>query len=689
MKKYFLVLIALCFTFAVSAQIDRSKAPASGPAPQVNIGEYQSFTLKNGLKVLVVENNKIPKINFSLNVIRDNMLEKDKAGLTQVTGTLWGKATTNRNAKQLSEETDFIGARLNTGSAYVGISGLSKYKDQMMELMSDVILHPAFPQDEFDKIILQTQTALKSDESNPGSIMSNITDATLFGPQHPYGDIVTPATISNVTLDDCKTYYKDFIHPNNSILVIVGDITLKEAKKLTEKYLGSWPKGTAPTFTYKAPAQPKGRKVVFSNKDAATQASIKVAYPVDYKIGAPDQIAINVMNQILGGGDFQAKLLKNLREDKGYTYGAYSRISSSVLDGAGTFSASAEVKANTVDSALIETLKEMENMKKGDFSEKDVERVKKTFAGEFSRSLESPQTIADFAYSIERYGLPKDFYTTFLQKLANLTKADIETAARKYLHPENAYILVVTDRSLKPKLEKLASDGKVVELDHNGQPVKEGPKVAAGLTAEKVVASYLKALGGEAKIQGIKDMSVNSEMNVQGMTINNNYVYLINPNDPMFMITVSMAGNIMQKVIFDGQKATVSGPGGSQTIEGEKAAEMKTQAYPILEAEFDRVGIKPTLEGIEQVNGRDAYKLKMVVGDAVTYSFYDVENGLKVKSIGTQNGMTQEVTFEDYRPTAYGILYPYLSKTSMQGMPIEIKVTDVKVNTGVKASDFK
>lgn len=689
MKKYYLFLIALCFATIASAQIDRSKAPASGPAPKVSIGEYESFTLKNGLKVLVVENNKIPQLNISLNIVRDPLLEGNKSSYTHIAGELWGKATEKRNAKQLSEETDFIGANMRTSSTYVGISGLSKFKDQLMEILSDVTLHPSFPKDEFDKIILQTKSGLHTSQSDPSSIMNNIRNVTLFGPQHPYGDVITEATVEKITVDDCKNYYRTYVHPNNAILVIVGDITLKEAKALTEKYLGNWKPGKAPKHEYAVPVQPQGRKVVFSNKDAAPQASIQVSYPIDYHIGMPDQLALNIANQILGGGDFQAKLLKNLREDKGYTYGSYSRVTPDQLPQAGIFNAYAEVKTNTADSAVNEILKEMQNMVNADFSDEDIRRVKKTWAGQFSRSLENPTTIAEFAYAIERYKLPKDYYSTFLQRLENVSRDEIIAASRKYFHPENAYILVVTDRSMKPQLARLATDGKATELDHYGQPVAEGAKVSADVTPEKIIRNYLKAIGGVEKLKNIKDMTVKSTMNMQGMAIENSYKYLISPEKPMFMLEVSLAGNVMQKMVFDGEKAVIAAGGATQTIEGEKAAQMKEQAYPILELEFENLGIKPTLEGIEKVNGREAYKLKTTIGEASTYSFYDVENGLKVKSVGNSNGATQEVTFEDYRATNSGLLYPFLNKTSVQGMPIEIKVTQVDVNTGLNAADFK
>lgn len=689
MKKFIFLLIAICFSLSITAQVDRSKAPESGPAPRVHIGEYKSFTLDNGLKVLVVENNKIPKVNFSLDIVRDRILQKDKAGYLDIAGELWGKGTEKRAPKELNEEVDFIGANLYSSSEALVISGLSKYKDQMMEILSDIVLHPTFPQEEFDKLILRTQTALKTSEVSPASIMDNIYKKTLFGDAHPYGDIVTPATINNITVEDCKNYYQNYIHPNQAILVIVGDITLNEAKKLTEKYLGNWKAGQSPTFTYKTPQQPQGRQVVFSNKDAATQASINVAYPIDFKVNSPDALAATVMNQILGGGGFQAKLFKNLRETKGYTYGAYSSLSKSELNGSGAFSASAEVKSNIADSALIEVFNEMQNMVMDNYSQEDLDRVKKTMAGSFSRSLESPSTIAGFAYNIERFGLPKDYYTTYLERLDKITKADVNAAIKKYIHPDNAYILVVNDRGEKKKLEKLATNGKITELDNYGQPLAVSSNVAPNVTPEKVIDAYLKAIGGIEKIKGIKDMSLTSEMNIQGMKLITDQKYLLDGAKPLYMMEMSMNGAPMQKIVFDGTKAFLSGAAGNQTLEGEKVAELKDQAYPVLEAEYTQLGYQPTLEGVEKVNGREAYKLKTTLGKAVTYSFYDVENGLKVKAVGSQDGMTQEVLFEDYQPTAYGILMPLLSKTSMQGMPIEIKTTDIKINSGLKAEDFK
>ncbi|MDL2231879.1 insulinase family protein, partial [Porphyromonadaceae bacterium OttesenSCG-928-L07] len=455
------------------------------------------------------------------------------------------------------------------------------------------------------------------------------------------------------------------------------------AKKLVNTHFSKWAKGEAPKFKYNIPAQPKGNQVVFSNKNGANQASISVTYPIDFQKGQPDELAVEVMNQILGGGSFQAKLFKNLRETKGYTYGAYSSIYPDLLAGSARFSASSEVKAGVVDSALIEIFKEMNNMIEGNFSDEDLSRVKSTAAGDFSRSLESPNTVATFAYVIERYNLPADYFTTYLERLSKVSREDVIAAAKKYLHPNNAYVFVVTDRSQKEKLNKLASNGKVTEVENDGGPMKEGPKVAEGVTTETVVDAYLKAIGGKEKIANIKDMTLTSAMDMSGMSITTTTQYLTTPGKPAFKMEVSMGGNVIQKMVFDGTVAIVSG----QRLEGENAAEIKKLAYPILEVEYLNLGA--VLDGIEMVNGRNAYKLKVDNGKTTIYSFYDVENGLKVKDVNVAGDKIQEQLMEDYRETEVGILFPYVYKTTMMGMPIETKVSEIKFNTGLKIEDFK
>ncbi|MDE5418938.1 insulinase family protein [Labilibaculum sp. DW002] len=348
--RLFALFIAICFVISASAQVDRTKAPAAGPAPKIQIGDYDSFTLKNGLKVLVVENHKLPKVEFALSLLIDPIVEGDKVGYTSFAGDLMDRGTISRTANQIAEEIDFIGAELGASSGGVQAGGLSRYKEQILELMADVTLNPIFPQDEFDKIVKQTLSGIQADKTSPKSIAKNVRRKVLYGDAHPYGDVMTEGTLANVTLEDCKSYYANYFKPNVAVLAIVGDITTKEAKKLVKKYFGKWESGTVAKHTYDMPAKIEGKRVVLANKDAAPQSTVQVVYPINLKKGTADVIPVSVMDAMLGRG-FAGLLMKNLREDKAYTYGAYSSISADQL--VGDFYAGAEVKANVTDSAFI------------------------------------------------------------------------------------------------------------------------------------------------------------------------------------------------------------------------------------------------------------------------------------------------------------------------------------------------
>ncbi|NPA37775.1 MAG: insulinase family protein, partial [Chlorobi bacterium] len=443
MKKTILNIIALAFVFSVNAQIDRTHAPAPGPAPEIKIGDYQSFSLKNGLKVFVVENHKVPMVTYSLSLDNDPVLEGDKAGYVSLTGDLLRAGTSNRTKDQIDEDIDFIGAYLSTSASGIYGRSLKKHSEKLLDIMSDILYNSVFPEDELDKSKKQMLTGLKSRESDPSAIASNVAGVLIYGKDHPYGEVLSEKSINNVTIDDCKNYYKTYFKPNVAYLVIVGDITLKEAKKQVKKYFAKWESGDVPSHHYDFPKAYETPEVAVANKDGAKQSIVEVTYAVDLKPGSKDVIPASVMNEILGGGNFGSRLFQNLREDKAYTYGAYSSLRSDKL--VGYFKASASVRNAVTDSALTEILKEMNRIRDEKVPVQDVETIKNVIAGSFSRSLESPQTIARFALNTAKYNLPDDYYKTYLQKLAAVTPDDVQAMAKKYIQPNHAVILAVGD----------------------------------------------------------------------------------------------------------------------------------------------------------------------------------------------------------------------------------------------------
>ncbi|MBN2773610.1 MAG: insulinase family protein, partial [Prolixibacteraceae bacterium] len=439
MKKILFLLFIVLTTLNLNAQLDRSIRPKPGPAPKIQLGDYELFTLNNGLKVIVVENHKVPRVTYQVTLDIDPVQEGAQAGYVSITGNLLRAGTTTKSKADIDEAIDFIGASLNTYSTGVSGSVLKKFSDDFLKIMSDVLLNPSFPEEELEKLKTQNISAIQTAKNDAGSIADNISSVLMYGENHPYGEVVSEKSIGNITLENCKNYYKEFFKPNVAYLIIVGDITLKEAKKQANEYFGKWEKADVPTHNYAFPELNTTPRVAISNRDGAVQSMIEVSYPINFKPGNPDAIKASVMNTILGGGGTATRINANLREDKAYTYGAYSRLNSDKL--VGSFSASGEVKGEATDSAMFELLYEIKRMVNESVDTETLEKYKNMMAGSFARSLEQPSTIARFALNIERYNLPKDYYANYLENLSKVSVDDVLQMAKKYLKPDQANII--------------------------------------------------------------------------------------------------------------------------------------------------------------------------------------------------------------------------------------------------------
>jgi len=681
--RLFALLIAVCFVISASAQVDRTKAPAAGPAPKVQLGDYDTFTLKNGMKVLVVANHKLPQVGFAISLLNDPIAEGDKAGYLSVMGQLLDRGTTKRSGKQIAEEIDFIGAELGVSSSGVDAGGLSRYKEKIIELMADVLQNPTFPQEEFDKIVKQTLSGLEANKTDPNSMASNMRSRVLYPANHPYGDVVTEETVKSFTVEDCKKYYTTYFKPNKALMAIVGDITTKEAKKLVKKYFGDWESAEVPNHKYEMPAKMEGKRVVLSNKDAAPQSLVRIYNSFELKKGNADVIPASVMNAMLGRG-FSGLLMKNLREDKAYTYGAGSRLYSDKL--VGGFYTSSEVKAEVTDSALMQMVVEMDRIRDTKLTQDHLNMTKATMAGDFARSLEDPGTIARFAMAIERYNLPEDYYATYLEKLDKVTLEDIQAMAKKYVDPNNAVYLVVGDKKYKKQLAKLSSTGKVEEYDYKGDIVKEDPNaIPEGLTCKTVIANYVDAIGGRDNWMAVKDLSIKGEMKMGPMSIN---VESAQKNNEKFCMKMTMNGQVMQAMYYNGTSGRVVAQGNEMVANEAQLAGFKQQAQMCPELNMEKLGYSMKIVGAENVDGEKAYKLEVKDSQGNTkYEFFSADSGLKLKTIAQQQGMSVTTLYKNYTEVE-GIKYPYSAITKMGPQEMPLTITELSVNKGVDDSVF-
>lgn len=691
MKKYKQIisfLIVFIVAFNATAQLDRSIRPKAGPAPEIKIGEHHSFTLDNGLNVIVVENHKVPVVSFQLTLDVDPVMEKDAVGYVGFTGDLLRTGTTNKTKAEIDEAVDFIGATLNTYSNGIYAQSLKKHSDNLLELMSDVLMNPVFPESELEKSKKQAISGLKSSETDASAISRRVAPKLRY-PNHPYGEIQTEETIENITRDKCLNYYNTYYKPNAAYLVIVGDITVKESEKIAEKYFGKWAKGEVPQQEYQFPNKTIGTRIAMVHKDDAVQSVIAVTYPINLKPGSKDAIPAYLTNEILGGGVFSGRLMLNLREDKGYTYGARSSLRTDPY--IGYFSAGAQVATDVTDSAIVGFIYEMNRMRDEKVSEEDITLAKNVSTGSFARSLERPQTIARFALNTQRYNLDEDYYPTYLEKLNAVSIDEIQQMAKKYITPDNAIVLVVGDKNkLADRLKALDADGKIEFYDANGNPLKEESKKAIpeGMNAEKVIEKYIEAIGGKENLEKIQDITMIATASMNGMELKQT-IYQKAPNKYATIMAVN--GNVMGQQAFNGERAIAKSFQGEQEITGEDLENLKVEASLNKELKYDELGVKLTLEAIEAVDGKDAYKVKVERPTGkVSYDFYNVESGLRVLSketiVAPQGQFTQNHAFSNYKDVD-GIKFPFTMKISgIQNM--ELTFESVVLNTDLSDDLF-
>ena len=672
-------------------QVDKSwrkMAPAPAAARDIQLGAYSTFDLANGLKVIVVENHKLPKVSYQLSLNNEALIEGDKAGYTSFAGELINKGTKNRTKAQIDESIDFIGADLSTSASGIFASSLKKHGDKLLEIMTDVLYNPTFPKEEFEKVRKRTASNLASSKTNPEAIASNIRSIVNFGSNHPYGEVQTDETIKNITVDDCVKYYNTYFKPNNAYLVIVGDITPDEAKAQANKYFSTWEKGTIPSFNYNTPTPVKGAQVRFGNKDGAVQSVINISYPVDMKPGSGDAIKASLMNSILGGGIFSGRLMQNLREKKAYTYGARSNISTDKL--LGNFNAFASVRNEVTDSSVTEFLYEMNRIVKEPVSESDLKLAKSSTAGNFGRSLESPQTIANFALNTFRYNLPKDYYNNYLKNVDAVTVADIQAMASKYIRPENCNIVVVGNKdNVADKLKKFDADGELDFYDAFGKKIEtNNVALSADITAQSVIEDYIEALGGSAKLKAVKTLQLAMKASMMGQEASFE-TFQMAPDK--YASKMQMMGMVVQEQKYNGVKASVGQMGKNQILtEGSELAEIKKQAILFEQLRYNTTGYKMELKGIENVEGSNCYKL--VVTDPMekqTTEFYDVKSGLLMRTVSASEKMTMTIDYKDYKAVD-GIMIPHTSSISgVMPTALVMEATNVAINKEISPDTFK
>lgn len=695
MKKIILSGALILIASAGFGQIDRSVRPKAATAPTINIKDSEVFTTPNGMTVILSENHKLPKVSIRLVTGSDPMQEGSKAGLSEVSGQLIMSGTTNRTKDKLDAEVDYIGATLTADGTSMRLSCLTKHLEKGLTLMTDVLFNANFPESEFQRIKKQNESALLSAKSNPDQMATNAEMRANFPGGHPYGEIMTDNTLASITKADVESYFKKIFTPSESYLVIVGDVTKEQAISLVNKFFASWKGGPA----YKADLGQgqfnKGNRVIFVKKPGAVQSVVTVTFPFKMKQGEQNQLPFTVTNGILGGGGFGTRLMQNLREDKAYTYGCYSSLE--ITNHGSWFSASGNFRNAVTDSAIVQILKEIDGISDSYVKDSELSLTKSAMAGNFARSLENPQTIANFALNIIRNKLPKDYYQTYLKRLEAVNNEAVLEMAQTYFTAKNCNIIVVGNDEILEKLKVFDADGQIEMFDAFGDVVKE--MKAATISKDQLIEKYVLAntqttsmKDAAKKIKKIKSVKQVIEMSAEAIPAPLTMTtYFVAPNKESMKL--EMQGMMIQKEYFDGKAgASVNMQTGKKELTAEEIASKQKSAGLFPELTYATSGVKYDLLGVESVGGADMYVLKIVDGEKQTFDYFDAKTFMKMKSVSIQKEGEEVVeasrTFSDYKAVE-GILFPYQSTLMMGQMGLNGKVITIEVNKTVEETAFK
>ena len=559
---------------------------------------------------------------------------------------------------------------------------LKKYQEELLEIMSDVLLNPTFPEDKLVKIRKRRMSSLLANADDPNVIANKVVRAANYSRDHVYGEEVTATTISNIEREDCIDYYNTYYKPNASYLVMVGNIDLEEAKAVANKHFTRWQKGElAKMEEVGLGVDPEKDQVLLVDREGSEQSVINITYPVnELKPGTEEALTASVMNSILGGGS--ARLFNNLREDKGYTYGAYSSLRSDEY--VGSFNASASVRNEVTTESVAEFLNEMNRIRNEVVPEDELEFNLNKVAGGFARSLESPQTIANFALNTARYDLPEDYYQTYLQRLRSITPEDIQVSAQKYIRPGKANIVIVGDAG--EISEELEQFGDIVKYSKDGEIVRKVDISSISIddiTPEEIINKYVQAVGGADKIRSINTLlikcsSQSGEFNMIRKGRSKAANSLINGDKMVFQTKLN------------GEKASMVSQSGVRPLDFETIRKMMFGSTIHEEAFYGDPNwkFKLKLKEVESINGKACYKLYASApsGDRIT-KYYDVSSGLLIQEKSSFKGT---ITYENYKEVD-GVKFPHkmtIEKSLLYGS-FSAVVTGIEINQEVSDFFFK
>lgn len=634
LKALLIIAAALLLAFGTAATAKKEEPPKPEKMKKLSFPEFKEFSTDNNIDVVVIEHHEQPIVTLAAVIRAGGVLDPwDKMGLSGFVAELLNKGTATKSANELAEWIESSGGQVGVFSMddylYVNVSILSENLDTAYEYLSEIIMNPVFPEDEIEIYRKRVKTGLELELSQPSAVADRHFAEVVYG-DHPYAKAPTPETVDAITRADLQAFHDKNFVANNALIAVVGDVRSKDVEKAVDKYFGSWETGQPETVTYAPAPQRNSVQVYLYHKPGAVQTEYRVGH-----LGLPakdeDWPAVIVGNRILGGGS-SSRLFMKLREDKGWTYGAYSRFERD--PDVGVFRTWAAVKAEATDSALVELMKQLEDIADVPPSEEELDHAKSYLIGNFPTTIETPDQIAGQVIETKLLGLGKKHLETYRDELAAVTAEDVHRAMQAHLHPDDVAIVLVGDAQMLG--DKVKQFGEVAMFDIEGEPMS-----LAELDVKPVDYEYDTSLLG--------DMSVVYALNVQTMALgdlNINLKKATVEGEDVVEMTSSLSGMIsldQTMVVAASDLSPVS----------YKSSFMAGPTQMMSELEFDNGSGSGTVKGPQDSEAKEV-TVKLIKGaildDAVelALSLLPMEMGKKYRFpvVDTNSGDLQNVDTE-------------------------------------------
>jgi zinc protease len=452
----------------------KGKAPVSNEVLKVSLPKAQHAELANGAHLIVLEDHRVPQVSVRIDIrgAGGYFDPAEMPGVASVTAAMLSEGTKTRTAQQIATSLDTLAASVNTSAGAssetvtLGIGAMTEHLDQVLDLAADMLLNPTFPEQEFARYKTRIKGGLMQQRAQPGFLAQEAYSRVIFG-AHPAGRMMTPAALDKITRDAIVAFHASRYAPDYAVIGVVGDVTLADIKKRLETKLAGWTKKGVAKLSFVDPDPLGPARVTLVDRPNSVQTNLLVGtQSIDRT--SPDYDVLKLADSIIGGGP-TGRLFLNLREDKGFTYGAYSRLGAARYRG--DWSASTEVRTDVTEQALTEIVKELARMRDERIPDNEFLDKKRSLVANFALSLETPAAILANYITSWMYNLPADYWDRYPERVMAITQDQVQTVAKKYFDSSRLQIVAVGDG--KKIAEGLKKFGKLEVFDTEGKPVQQ------------------------------------------------------------------------------------------------------------------------------------------------------------------------------------------------------------------------